>query len=800
MERKEQTQLLAQLIDLKNTMIQIEWHKLSENEQIEYSQLCQSALQSVIDRFQSSIVHKCSIYFLPYKSSMWDSLESVYLAAKNDPSCEACVMPIPYYDRNPDGSFGTMHYEGEQFPADIPIVDYRQVDLQAVQPDIIYIHNPYDYANYVTTIAPEYYAEQLKKICKLLVYIPYYITSGAMGEGQALCPVYDHADYIVVQSESLRHFFDKSVPLSKIVGLGSPKADRVIRLCKNPPPAPSGWQEKMAGKKVYFYNTSLAGMLENTAVFFNKMCYVFKTFAAHPEVCLLWRPHPLTMATLESIRKPFVAEYEALRDYFIEHDLGIYDDTPEIEPSIAYSDVYIGDSGTSVTALFGVAGKPLFLLNNTLHSLPQPEDWHAITLDSAFIYSTWAAQISPWLVLGANRLFYSCDDDYHYDYVCDLDVYRGSGYYWQAFPIGNKVYITPHNAQAILVLDKDTQKIERRVLLKELISKPEAFAGALQYGRYLFLLPTFYPAIVRYDTVTDDVAYIEGNMEAFLSRVQNYWRRGGACIWQGKLLAVAANGRQVLQVDGETLDSTIIELPPHTQQGCMSMLPDGESIWLLPMTGKCILRWQPGNNTVQEYTEFPADFICCNIVNGVPCEDFPFSNAAITEKYLYLSPAWGNQFLRLDKTTGKLTSWQPDIPETKQIWGGYYSTNYPGYFLREVSPGIWHYLYAPERCVYAIELTTGKAERISLNFTQEAVAKLSAGFARISPWLRYGCCEDPFNTLEGFISGKIHGGRFDFDENLSAFGEIAANNDGSAGEKIHLFACEQLKRKGGSNP
>lgn len=797
MERDIQKDLTEMLGDVQMVLSQTKW---DQPQQMNMVQSILPQLQALAKTLQEESGRKTVIYFLPYKSSMWDSLESVYLAAKDDPNCEAYVMPIPYYDRNPDGSLGKMHYEGVQFPADIPITDYRQVDLQVVQPDILYIHNPYDYANYVTTIDPAYYSDKLKSYCKLLVYIPYYITSGAMGEGQALCPVYEHADYIVVQSESLRHFFDKSVPLSKIVGLGSPKSDRVIRLCKNPPPAPMGWQEKMAGKKVYFYNTSLAGMLENTAVFFNKMRYVFKTFAAHPEVCLLWRPHPLMMATLESIRKPFVAEYEALRDYFIEHDLGIYDDTPEIETAIAYSDAYIGDGGTSVTALFGVAGKPLFILNNTLHKLPQNDDWRGVLFDNACISSPWPQQISPWLITGSNRLFYSKNNDYRYEYVGKLCRDIASSFYWQAFPIGDKVYITPHHAQEILVLAAKDGRILKRISLKNQLSKPEAFAGALQAGRYLFLMPTHYPAIVRYDTESDEVAYVEGNMEAFVTQIQIYWRRGGACIWQGKLLAIAGNGRQILAIDCQTLENTIMELPEHHQQGCMSMLPDGDAVWLLPMTGKCIIRWLPKQNTVQEYTAFPTDFQCANVINRVPCEDFPFSSAAITESYLYLSPAWGNQFLRLDKATGEITEWQPQLPPAKQVWGGYYSTNCTGYFLREVQPGIWHYLYLPERTVFAIELATGKAERFTVEFSENALQTLQLGFDRFSPWLRYGCPEDAFNTLDDFLSGRIKGGQFDYEENLTAFGEVAANNDGSAGEKIHRFACEQLKRKGGSTP
>ena len=37
------------------------------------------------------------VVFLPYKASMWDSLESVWMAAEEDEDCDAYVVPIPYY-------------------------------------------------------------------------------------------------------------------------------------------------------------------------------------------------------------------------------------------------------------------------------------------------------------------------------------------------------------------------------------------------------------------------------------------------------------------------------------------------------------------------------------------------------------------------------------------------------------------------------------------------------------------------------------------------------------------------------
>ena len=56
-----------------------------------------------------------------------------------------------------------------------------------------------------------------------------------------------------------------------------------------------------------------------------------------------------------------------------QEDLGIFDETSDIENTIALSDVYIGDAVTSVTALFGIAGKPMFILDNNICEKPLKE-------------------------------------------------------------------------------------------------------------------------------------------------------------------------------------------------------------------------------------------------------------------------------------------------------------------------------------------------------------------------------------------------------------------------------------------
>ncbi len=49
---------------------------------------------------------RMAVVFLPYKYGLFDSFESVYLAARADPACDVTVVPIPWCEKNPDRSLG----------------------------------------------------------------------------------------------------------------------------------------------------------------------------------------------------------------------------------------------------------------------------------------------------------------------------------------------------------------------------------------------------------------------------------------------------------------------------------------------------------------------------------------------------------------------------------------------------------------------------------------------------------------------------------------------------------------------
>lgn len=334
------------------------------------------------------IPDKLEVVFLPYKVSMWDSLESVWRAAEEDEECDAYVVPIPYYDRNQDGSYGAYHYEGEQMPDDVPVTHYKNYDLKSRRPDIIFIHNPYDGCNLVTGVAPEFYAAELRKYTDRLVYIPYFVLGeidpnnrDAVKQIAHFCtlPGVLYADQVIVQSENVRQVYINVLTEAygektrkgweqKILGLGSPKYDKVQSISRDDLEVPEEWMKIIQNpngnrKKIILYNTSIAAFLENQERMLLKIRSVFQAFRKiGQDVALLWRPHPLMEATINSMCSQVKDEYHKLVTEYRSEGWGIYDDTPELGRAIALCDAYYGDY-SSLVLLCKKAGKPIMIQN-----------------------------------------------------------------------------------------------------------------------------------------------------------------------------------------------------------------------------------------------------------------------------------------------------------------------------------------------------------------------------------------------------------------------------------------------------
>lgn len=356
------------------------------------SAMMYKSLQTFLVKIENGIENDIKVskvvVFLPYKAAMWDSLESVWQAAEDDPNCDVYVIPIPYYDINPDGSFGKMHCEASLYPDYVPITPYNAFDFLVHRPDMIFFHYPYDDTNFVTSVHPFFYSKNLKQYTEKLIYIPYFVLEEldpndevAIKNMEHFCkvPGVYNADQVIVQSQNMRkiyitvltelvgektrQYWDK-----KILGLGSPKFDKVLGAQEERLDIPDQWRRilyKIDGsrKAVVLYNTSVNTVYQYEGKMLKKMQSVFRIMKSRQEdVALLWRPHPLMQATIRSMCPQLLEDYQEIVKIYKSEGWGIYDDSSELNRAIALCDGYYGDY-SSLVQLCQKAGKPTMIQN-----------------------------------------------------------------------------------------------------------------------------------------------------------------------------------------------------------------------------------------------------------------------------------------------------------------------------------------------------------------------------------------------------------------------------------------------------
>lgn len=278
-----------------------------------------------------------SIAFLPYKRSMWDSMESVYEECwKGDAA--PYIIPLPYY-RMIDGEVECTDCDRKLFEN-----AYDVTMLTAMQFDYVVIHYPYDKYNKVTRMLPDYYTAQLRKYGNV-VYIPYSCTSMRQLRVQ---PGLANIDYAFLPSEADAEAFiaewkEKGVDFSgRVFGYGSPKMDAIQKLTHD---KPTNTALVLTSLSAYLYNPYARIELYRLAI--------KEQLAAGYHV--IFRPHPLLRQTIKSMRPDTERKYIELIEWA--KSLGVYvDETEYLEQALREADILISDP-SSVLQMWQSTGR-----------------------------------------------------------------------------------------------------------------------------------------------------------------------------------------------------------------------------------------------------------------------------------------------------------------------------------------------------------------------------------------------------------------------------------------------------------
>lgn len=556
-------------------------------------------------------IDKLKIVFMPYKVSMWDCMESIWEAAVSDKNNKVFVVPLPYYERDGDGKIKKECYEGELFPRYVPIVNYKVFSLEREMPDIIYIHNPYDGANYVTSVHPDYFSLNLKRYTDMLVYIPYYLCGeGGMPESHKNLPAYLYIDKIIVQDEEKAKSLLDFVPKEKIAIIGSPKVDKLRKLQKNKQGiiennVPIEWKKKISNRKVILFNVSISGILQNSKSAINKIKYVLALFEKREDVVLLWRPHPLIEATLQTMRPEMYVEYIKIKDEFIDKDRGIFDETGEAGIAALVADAYLGEKTSSLLNYFGVLGKPILYINwECEKEVGEGRDFlyfYSFIRDGDIIYFVPANRGMAHGLYSLNLKNENLNRVMEFPGIVDSedDAYIGIK------KLQNTILLIPHNAEDIYVYDL-IKKQGIKFVLKKAFDRKMLFGEAIEYGNRLFFIPKCYPAIVGLNIQELKINEFYECIEPFILKEKNKPMFCWAYHTQAEYLYIASSYEsKILVFNMENGSSSIKEVGKYPY-GYFDMIYDGVYYWLSAYGKNCIVRWNETTGEVKEY-HYPID-------------------------------------------------------------------------------------------------------------------------------------------------------------------------------------------------
>ncbi len=636
------------------------------------SKVCKN-LHRMLVRIENSIRNdikvRQEVVFLPYKASMWDSLESIWKAADEDPDCDAYVVPIPYYDKNPDGSFKEMHYEGNLYPKYVPVIRYESYDFAGRRPDMIYIHNPYDECNYVTSVHPFFYAKNIKHFTECLVYIPYYILDEVESDNEQAIKNMSHfctvpgviyADKVIVQSEEMRRIFikvmteftagksDKGAKTDetanrkyweeKILNLGSPKTDKVLSTKKQNLEIPDQWMQAIVKKdgtwkKIIFYNTGVTALLEHDEKMLQKMREVFQAFKEkRDEAVLLWRPHPLIQAAIESMRPQLWKEYEKITEQYKEENWGIYDDTADIDRAVVLSDGYYGDPSSVVTLckkdgvlvsiqnLKGNTKKEIDKLIGSIYGNQKPEITYMTKKDN-FLY---------FVPADLNALFSIDLSTGRCDWKCFFENEESrEGFLGNAFSYDRYIVICPFGFSRFHVWDtKENQ--EKEIEIPEKDYNHSAYLPRMTAaGEKLLFFPSFSKDLYSLDTTAWKAEKLFGIYERFLKidpAGYKVFSRDPGYIYSDKVYFSMPDSRYLAEYNIPDNDFAFYEL--HTEERMVLSGGFRECLYMLSEKG-VIYEWNIESHRLVKKTE-----IECNNFDMVRIQTI----AKHEEDLYYMSP------------------------------------------------------------------------------------------------------------------------------------------------------------------
>jgi len=740
---------------------------------------------------------KKEVVFFPYKAAMWDSLESIWQAAKEDERCFVSVVPIPYCDRDGTGKASKLYYDGKLFPENVEITHYEDYDITLTKPDIAYIHNPYDGNNYVTSVDPKYYSHELKKHTGTLVYVPYYVGHLPSSVNFAYVAAHQATDIIIASSKADADVYRKEGARQDVAPLGSPKIDKILSLEKDKQKLPGEWS-KLKGKKIFFLNTSIGSLLKFNENYLNKIKALIELFEKRGDCALIWRPHPLTVSTLTSMRPQLLATYQNIEQTAEKSPNVIIDKTTDMSTAMAISDAYIGDGASSLIYLYALTGKPIYHLNFEMPIAPTQEELcemltsDVITLRDNSDGTAWGFSVS------VNALYKMDIKTGKTNYISSVPGEENvSTLYGTPVINSNMVLLPPIYAKEWAQYDTNTEKwIKDEIpsIINYIYPKAPRYNTALETNEFIIFYPYNNNAFVKYDKSTGKFEYHTKWFKSFEKHIENkklYFFGNPTKQIDDSIFFPSYQSNIVVELNVKTMD-TICHKVGNKHERYHGITYDSNNFWLTkimpPSTTEhknSVIRWNKKTGTCKEYALHPVTY-------NTEYSLSDFYSIEYFNSMIWVFPFNASEIFTIDPETEEVSIYDTGLPyrlgdrKTQYYTQGYGTAcaAYQDYFN-----GCLTVLSYYDYSLLQLDAKTGDMKKIKPVI--EGIEHLLKNSSNCEPYTRK---ESIFLTSEEFINKVNSGDIPEYDEKLAEHHRtINANSDGTCGQKIHDYVMKRAR-------
>lgn len=391
----------------------------------------------------------------------------------------------------------------------------------------------------------------------------------------------------------------------------------------------------MKRKTVFLFNTHLDNIMNKPDELMNRLNNIYKLFNKRDDVILLWRPHPLSIPTIQSMQTELYETYCGFVEKIKKDSSVIYDESADLHRAIAVSDAYLGDF-SSLVPIYGMSGKPMMILG------PLRQDY----LKKKSLFFMAGAQYK-------GSLYFSV---FYFNGLFKMDLSSGkiaflgrfstealysAGLHQCAVIIGDNCWFIPRCGTCITIVNLKTIEMRSLSLPEDCrgISGAPKFNTIWKDGEQIWLLAAACASVIKIDLKTEKMV-----LYAIKHEGENTVLDNGVRINNDTVCFFSANQSEIIKLHTDTGNISNIKLP-YPKASFRNMVYDGTYIWFPPQTYDAVVKWNPADDSYTELRNFPRDF---------RADGKKFYISCLKKGNLWMFPDTANMIVCLNPVTGEM--------------------------------------------------------------------------------------------------------------------------------------------------